>query len=398
MQTPLTPQFKMICNVFLAWILFCSQVTSRPPISELPREDQTVTKCIAEAISDTLSKPDPLPVSSKCKKILKEDERILAMVRHQNLLKELEELTHFGEIREGSTERNDKKWNYLEEESVESKEREDMKKQYMLDKKTSRAEIRDDISHRGRANSKKDVPLKREEDLGKYEGSEEELREQHDYKVMNGEDDTKLVLHESEEELTDDDKRSPDRRHRVSSEEEDSLSREDEQEDHNVLKIDELIEKIAREELEDEDDEQAEEQKHHTKEYGSKKRSKEAPGHVKKRVEENASDEETDQFETEEKGVKVFDSKSHMHESDDKRSLEKKSQDKKRHHLQEEGVGLKRQDDELEYLEERRHDIENNKEEEEDEEEEEKEERRQLHYEEYICLLMMIVSCMAKDA
>ncbi|XP_041035050.1 chromogranin-A-like [Carcharodon carcharias] len=371
----------MISTGFLAWILFCYQVSCRPLSSDLENEDEKVTRCIVEVISDTLSKPYPLPVSSECSKILKEDARILAMVRHQNLLKELEELTHHEETRESLAKKSNKRWNYPVEESVKWNGENNMERQYMLDKKGASAERRDDVSHRREANTKKDIPLKRGEDMEKYEESEEEnLKEQHDFKVMNGEDDTKIVMHESEEELSDEDKRSSEKRHRESSEE----SKEDEQEDHDILKIDELIEKIAREELEDEEDKRANEKKHHSKEYSSeeddfKKRNEEARSNVKKRVEENASDEETDQFEAEEKGVKIFDSKTHQHETGDKHSIENKSQDDKRHHFLEDDMDS---DNDLDYLEKRHHNTENSEEQDEKEEEEEEIEEEQEEEEE----------------
>ncbi|KAF3830916.1 hypothetical protein GH733_002154 [Mirounga leonina] len=49
-------------------------------------------KCIVEVISDTLSKPSPMPVSQECFETLRGDERILSILRHQNLLKELQDL------------------------------------------------------------------------------------------------------------------------------------------------------------------------------------------------------------------------------------------------------------------------------------------------------------------
>uniref|UniRef100_A0A8C8S061 Chromogranin-A n=1 Tax=Pelusios castaneus TaxID=367368 RepID=A0A8C8S061_9SAUR len=49
-------------------------------------------KCIVEVISDTLSKPSPLPISQECLETLRGDERIISILRHQNLLKELQEL------------------------------------------------------------------------------------------------------------------------------------------------------------------------------------------------------------------------------------------------------------------------------------------------------------------
>uniref|UniRef100_A0A8C5T4L6 Chromogranin-A n=1 Tax=Malurus cyaneus samueli TaxID=2593467 RepID=A0A8C5T4L6_9PASS len=56
----------------------------------------TVMKCIVEVISDTLSKPNPLPISEECLETLRGDERIISILRHQNLLKELQEIAAQG--------------------------------------------------------------------------------------------------------------------------------------------------------------------------------------------------------------------------------------------------------------------------------------------------------------
>ncbi|KAM4665844.1 chromogranin-A [Amazona ochrocephala] len=53
-------------------------------------------KCIVEVISDTLSKPNPLPISAECLETLRGDERIISILRHQNLLKELQEIAAQG--------------------------------------------------------------------------------------------------------------------------------------------------------------------------------------------------------------------------------------------------------------------------------------------------------------
>uniref|UniRef100_A0A8D2IPT4 Chromogranin-A n=1 Tax=Varanus komodoensis TaxID=61221 RepID=A0A8D2IPT4_VARKO len=53
-------------------------------------------KCIAEVISDTVSKPNPLPVSQECLDILQGDERIHSILRHQNLLKEFQQIAAQG--------------------------------------------------------------------------------------------------------------------------------------------------------------------------------------------------------------------------------------------------------------------------------------------------------------
>ncbi|NXJ61897.1 CMGA protein, partial [Rostratula benghalensis] len=55
-----------------------------------------VMKCIVEVISDTLSKPNPLPISDECLETLRGDERIISILRHQNLLKELQEIAAQG--------------------------------------------------------------------------------------------------------------------------------------------------------------------------------------------------------------------------------------------------------------------------------------------------------------
>ncbi|NXL57129.1 CMGA protein, partial [Chordeiles acutipennis] len=55
-----------------------------------------VMKCIVEVISDTLSKPNPLPISKECLETLRGDERIISILRHQNLLKELQEIAAQG--------------------------------------------------------------------------------------------------------------------------------------------------------------------------------------------------------------------------------------------------------------------------------------------------------------
>ncbi|KAM8782537.1 chromogranin-A [Rhynchonycteris naso] len=74
-------------------LLFCAgQVIALPVNSPLNKGDTEVLKCIVEVISDTLSKPSPMPVSQECFETLRGDERILSILRHQNLLKELQDL------------------------------------------------------------------------------------------------------------------------------------------------------------------------------------------------------------------------------------------------------------------------------------------------------------------
>ncbi|NWV68081.1 CMGA protein, partial [Malurus elegans] len=70
---------------------------SLPVTNDMNKGDTKVMKCIVEVISDTLSKPNPLPISEECLETLRGDERIISILRHQNLLKELQEIAAQGE-------------------------------------------------------------------------------------------------------------------------------------------------------------------------------------------------------------------------------------------------------------------------------------------------------------
>ncbi|KAM5241571.1 chromogranin-A isoform 2-T2 [Hipposideros larvatus] len=76
----------------LALLLCAEQVIALPVNSPMNKGDTEVMKCIVEVISDTLSKPSSMPVSQECFETLRGDERILSILRHQNLLKELQDL------------------------------------------------------------------------------------------------------------------------------------------------------------------------------------------------------------------------------------------------------------------------------------------------------------------
>ncbi|XP_023986851.1 chromogranin-A isoform X1 [Physeter macrocephalus] len=76
----------------LALLLCAGQVVALPVNSPMNKGDAEVMKCTVEVISDTLSTPSPKPVSRQCFETLRGDERILSILRHQNLLKELQDL------------------------------------------------------------------------------------------------------------------------------------------------------------------------------------------------------------------------------------------------------------------------------------------------------------------
>ncbi|XP_015682154.2 cilia- and flagella-associated protein 251 [Protobothrops mucrosquamatus] len=75
-------------------LFFLCQAFSLPVPTQLSKEDETVVKCISEILADALSRSSPMPVTSECMKILREDERVLALLQHRHLLTELEELAH----------------------------------------------------------------------------------------------------------------------------------------------------------------------------------------------------------------------------------------------------------------------------------------------------------------
>ncbi|KAG8561846.1 hypothetical protein GDO81_015501 [Engystomops pustulosus] len=127
----------------LSVALCAVQVISFPASGRDTEDDTKVMKCIVEVISDTLSKPNPVPTSQDCLETLRGDERIISILRHQNLLKELQELAAqgamarlekqkknggFGEELSGIIEKQNNKPNPPEKPQV-STERDDVKTQ-----------------------------------------------------------------------------------------------------------------------------------------------------------------------------------------------------------------------------------------------------------------------------
>ncbi|KAM8920912.1 chromogranin-A [Pelodytes ibericus] len=97
----------------LALALCAVQVMSYPVSSPPNNDDAKVMKCLVEVIMHTLSKPNPIPTSQICLEILRGDERIISILRHQNLLKELQELAV-----QGVSERVQKKGVGFEDEAL----------------------------------------------------------------------------------------------------------------------------------------------------------------------------------------------------------------------------------------------------------------------------------------
>ncbi|XP_026569076.1 chromogranin-A [Pseudonaja textilis] len=107
---------------FFAAFLLVAPVISLPVTNPTTQDDTKVMTCIAEVISNTVAKPKPLSISQECLEILQGDERIRSILRHQNLLKELQEIAV-----QGASERTEqqKKNSGFEEELSEVLESQD---------------------------------------------------------------------------------------------------------------------------------------------------------------------------------------------------------------------------------------------------------------------------------
>nr|XP_048710666.1 chromogranin-A isoform X3 [Caretta caretta] len=118
----------MGCRGGFAVLLLAVQVLSLPVTNPVTKGDAKVMKCIVEVISDTLSKPSPLPISQECLETLRGDERIISILRHQNLLKELQELAVQDKSREIAVEKPTASFAELAaERSQQNSEREESK-------------------------------------------------------------------------------------------------------------------------------------------------------------------------------------------------------------------------------------------------------------------------------
>ncbi|KAG8449109.1 hypothetical protein GDO86_015965 [Hymenochirus boettgeri] len=81
-------------------IALCAvQVISYPLSDPSYDNDSKVMKCIEEVISHSVLKPSTTTISEECRETLKEDDRIISILRHQNLLKELQNLAAEGATR-----------------------------------------------------------------------------------------------------------------------------------------------------------------------------------------------------------------------------------------------------------------------------------------------------------
>nr|XP_033809905.1 coiled-coil domain-containing glutamate-rich protein 2 [Geotrypetes seraphini] len=384
------------------------QVNSVPLSTRLSEEEEKVTQCIVEVLVDSVSKPSPGEVSSECLKILKEDERVLAMMHHQHFLKELEDMAH----RENSKHRLGHEGGHSMWESEKNKD-EDLKK-----RDAEAASKRTSAEGNGQEELKtKDAESKQErEDVKEFEKSktiEETIKE---HKVSEGEKETRELLEEAKEFLEDEEKKKRNSPDKVEKKNKGFQLNEMLERHHTSKRTGGIKRLFSDEEGSLENGEKYHHGEflgnhhhhlhHHQDHHGNHqdwekeedKRSGVQPKSIHKRMDEKASDEETAQFEAEEKGVKVSDSKTHLHGIhgdqhldsnlwEDKRHSHRHQADsedeelRKRHHEEEphhKNMHLNHETEEEEEEEEEEEVEEEEEEREEEEKEEEENEEREL--------------------
>ncbi|NXV97298.1 CMGA protein, partial [Calonectris borealis] len=151
-----------------------------------------VMKCIVEVISDTLSKPNPLPISEECLETLRGDERIISILRHQNLLKELQEIAAQGEavafpcflsLHTGASERTqqqkknsgfeDELSEVLESQNDNIKQREEQPTVSLGELAVQKTRQNEDSREKGKNSLEEREPRPRDADPGEKENQEE---------------------------------------------------------------------------------------------------------------------------------------------------------------------------------------------------------------------------------
>ncbi|NXC67464.1 CMGA protein, partial [Anhinga anhinga] len=151
-----------------------------------------VMKCIVEVISDTLSKPNPLPISEECLETLRGDERIISILRHQNLLKELQEIAaqggtvvfpYFLLLDTGANERTqqqkknsgfeDELSEVLESQNDKNKQREEQPTGSLAELAAQQIQQNEDSREEGRNSLEEREPRPQDADPGEKEDQEE---------------------------------------------------------------------------------------------------------------------------------------------------------------------------------------------------------------------------------
>ncbi|XP_040179274.1 coiled-coil domain-containing glutamate-rich protein 2 [Rana temporaria] len=258
----------------------CIQVSSMPLSTQLSEEEEKVTRCIMEVLAESLSTQGSERVSSGCIRLLREDERLISILRHQHLLKELEDLSH-----------REKSQQHAGQESSEEEE---------LRKRTNESPVpapkRDTQSKRGTENEES----KEFEKIEKVEVKQKE----HGTSV---EEKAHELLEEEE------DKRSP----AVKRDDSHGKRAGDVARDAAATKRKDMEKKNISDESEDDSSEEE-----HGRGYNGNSKGWYQRDHdewekrkrgSQRRMAEDPSQEETAQFETEDRRLKYLNSKNHMH-------------------------------------------------------------------------------------
>ncbi|KAH0631553.1 hypothetical protein JD844_005926 [Phrynosoma platyrhinos] len=316
-----------------------------PLTTQLSEEDEKVTKCITEILADTLSRPSPIPATGECMKILREEYFSLlwkclpGSVKHHELSffsSQSLSLIHSSENvkhRLGH-ERSHDGWEGEEDEQEDVKKRDEKQ---TLGKEADSEKMRE----------QKEERKEEEQEMKEYEKTEKTKEKVKEEKVSEGEDHHKALeeqvkeLMEKEEEEKEEEEARKKKKKRSSSETWSSkeyfghikkrgpgqpkireVMLEENQDDRKRNGLIKRRFKVEEEEEEDSSEEKPKRYLHrgfnegrHHEDWEDKEEEEEVkkrPSPVK-RVAEKASDEETAQFEEEEKGVKVSKSQIHLH-------------------------------------------------------------------------------------
>ncbi|KAF7242465.1 Chromogranin-A, partial [Varanus komodoensis] len=296
-----------------------------PLASQLTEEDEKVTKCITEILADALTRPSPVPATNECMKILREDERVLAMLHHQHLLTELEELAQQENMKHRLGQQGSRAaWERGEEEQEDVKKRGSTPTQQ---KEAASEEMRQENGERKneeRAFREYEKTEEKVTEAGVSQGEEDQAAFEKEAKaVMEGTDEEEEEMRKkksssetwsSKEYFGHVKKRGP-RQPRIK---EVMLHR-----DADVRKRSGLVKRHFRLEEEEEDNHPEEEPKKYHHQGGNEghrhdaweeeEEEEEKRSDLSQRVAEKASDEETAQFEEEEKGVTFSSSQAHLH-------------------------------------------------------------------------------------
>ncbi|KAM9113721.1 coiled-coil domain-containing glutamate-rich protein 2 [Pangshura tecta] len=279
-------------------LLSCWHADSLPLSTQLSEEDEKVIKCITEVLADTLSKSSPGPVINNCLKILKEDERVLALLHRHYLLKELKELVHEENAHHHPSHGA---W----QETEEGPRGDELKKRDKPLQQTSAAS----------ETVKEKEGEARKEEYEKTEKIEEKVKEE---KVSHGEDSTQVE--EEAKEILEGEEEEEERKRRH----EEARRASPKLRETRVPGASKKTGPPAKRHFSQEDSSEEDLPYHHggwhhggledweQEEEEEEEEEEKRKGGPAKRVAEKASDEETAQFEAEEKGVKISDSQIHL--------------------------------------------------------------------------------------